>query len=261
MTISISNQDRIRTVTLNRPETYNAFSEQLTTDLAAALRDAERDASVAVLILTGAGKAFSSGQDLAELKARYQPGYVPELSQDLYRRYNPIIQRLAAMPKPVIAAVNGVAAGAGASLALACDFRIAAEGASFAEVFINVGLIPDSGSSYFLPRIVGYAKALELCLTGERITSAEALRLGIVRSVVPAEQLLTEAHALASRIAAMPSRAVALTKRLMQQSLTNTLEQQLQAEAWDQETAGRTADHMEGVVAFLEKRKPVFTGR
>jgi len=261
MTISITDADFVRTITLNRPDVFNAMSEALTTDLHAALKDAQRDAAVRAVVLTGAGKAFSSGQDLGELKERYVPGYVPELSKDLYRRYNPIIERIAGSEKPFIAAVNGVAAGAGASLALACDLRIASDRASFMQVFIGVGLIPDSGSTWFLPRIVGHARAFELAATGRKVAADEAFAIGLVNRVVPGDALAEEAQKLAASLAAAPSRAIALTKRLMQRSWDNDLAAQLQAEAFDQETLGRTADHLEGVAAFLEKRTPSFQGK
>jgi len=259
-TVTVSNTNGICTITLNRPDVLNAFDNALTTQLSDALKTAERDAAVRVIVMTGAGRAFSSGQDLADLKTRYVPGYVPELGDDLRRRYNPIIKRIREMEKPVIAAVNGVAAGAGCSLALACDLRIASEAASFIEVFINVGLIPDSGSTFTLPRLVGLGKALELCWTGQKVDAAEALRLGIVNQVVKPEELTAATNKIAERLASLPSRAIALTKRLMNQSLQNSLMQQLEAEAFDQETAGKTADHFEGVSAFLEKRKPTFKG-
>jgi len=259
-TIAVDTADHVCTITLNRPDVYNAFSDQLTTELAESLKQAERDKLVRVVVITGAGKAFSSGQDLGELKERYVPGYVPELSRDIRKRYNPIIKRVCQMPKPVIAAVNGVAAGAGCSLALACDLRIASEHATFIEVFVNVGLIPDSGSSYFLPRLVGHARAMELCCTGRKVKADEAERLGLVNKVVPAASLMDETMQLAGTLAGMPAKAIALTKRLFNQSLGNDLDDQLEAEAYAQETAGLTSDHMEGVTAFLEKRKPEFTG-
>jgi 2-(1,2-epoxy-1,2-dihydrophenyl)acetyl-CoA isomerase len=251
-TLAVHSTDGVNTITLNRPDVLNAFNDALTTELGEALKAAERDASTRAVIITGAGRAFSSGQDLADLKAKYVPGFVPHLGDDLRRRYNPIITRIREMEKPVIAAVNGVAAGAGCSLALACDLRVASEAASFIEVFINVGLIPDSGSTFTLPRLVGMGKAFELCCAAPKVDAAEALRLGLVNKVVPADQLMETTTKLAGRLASLPARAVSLTKRLLNQ---------LEAEAFAQETAGCTRDHFEGVMAFLEKRKPSFTGQ
>jgi 2-(1,2-epoxy-1,2-dihydrophenyl)acetyl-CoA isomerase len=253
--------DRVCTITLNRPEVLNAFNDALTRELHEALKSAERDSSVSVIVITGSGRAFSSGQDLGDLKEKYVPGFIPNLGDDLRKRYNPIIKRIREMEKPVIAAVNGVAAGAGCSLALACDMRIASDQASFIEVFIHVGLIPDSGSTFMLPRLVGLGQAMELCMTGQKIDANEALRLGLVNQVVPAAELTAATTKIAGRLAGLPARAIALTKRLLNQSLQNDLDAQLEAEAYDQETAGKTADHYEGVVAFLQKRKPNFQGK
>ncbi|MHC4129372.1 MAG: enoyl-CoA hydratase-related protein [Planctomycetota bacterium] len=250
-TLTVETSDGIRTITLNRPEVYNAFSDRLTYELQDALKGAERDADVKVLIITGAGKAFCSGQDVAELKERYVPGHVPHLGKEIRRRYNPIAQRLREMDKPVIAAVNGVAAGAGMSLALACDLA----------AFINVGLVPDTGGTFTLPRIVGLGKALELCLTGDKIAADEALRIGLVNRVVSGDELMAEARALAMRLERLPARGIALVKHLLNQSYDRDLRGQLEAEAFAQETAGLTADHVEGVVAFIEKRTPQFKGR
>jgi 2-(1,2-epoxy-1,2-dihydrophenyl)acetyl-CoA isomerase len=259
--VQVSTGANICTITLNRPDKLNAFNDQLTTELHDALKAAEKDPTVRVVVLTGSGRAFSSGQDLDDLKAKYVPGYVPSLGDDLRRRYNPIIKRIREMDKPVIAAVNGVAAGAGCSLALACDMRIASDQAAFIEVFINVGLIPDSGSTFMLPRLVGLGKAMELCCSGNKVDASEALRIGLVNQVVPAAELESATAKLAGKLATLPGRALALTKRLLNQSLQNDLECQLELEAYDQETAGTTADHHEGVMAFLEKRKPTFQGK
>ncbi len=260
-TLTVETADHICTITLNRPDTYNAFNDALTTELQDALKMIERDAEVRVLIITGAGKAFSSGQDLGDLKKKYVPGHVPALGDDLRKRYNPIVKRIRNMNKPVIAAVNGVAAGAGCSLALACDLRIASTQATFIEVFINVGLIPDSASTFTLPRLVGLGRAFEMCMTGNKVTAEDAERYGLVNAVVESNALLDEANALAQRLASLPGKGIALTKRLLNQSFENDLDAQLEAEAFAQETAGRTEDHFEGVSAFIEKRKPEFKGR
>ncbi len=261
VTITVETTDRICTITLARPDVLNAFNDQLTFELQDALKHPERDDDVRVIVITGEGKAFCSGQDLGDLKERYVPGYVPELGPDLRKRYNPIIKRIREMDKPVIAAVNGVAAGAGCSLALACDMRIASEHASFIEVFIHVGLIPDSGSTFMLPRLLGLGKAMEMCCTGEKVSADEALQLGLVNRVVAANVLSDETNRLASKLAGLPARGLALTKRLLNQSFDNDLSQQLEAEAFAQQTAGKTEDHHEGVVAFIEKRKAAFKGR
>jgi 2-(1,2-epoxy-1,2-dihydrophenyl)acetyl-CoA isomerase len=260
-TLIVETADRIRTITMNRPAVYNAFSDQLTYELQDALRDAERDDEAGAIIITGEGKAFCSGQDLAELKEKYVPGQVRHLGEDIRRRYNPIAKRIREMDKPVIAAVNGVAAGAGVGLALACDLRVASDQASFIEVFINVGLVPDTGNTFTLPRIVGLGKALELCFTGDRISAEEALRIGLVNRVVPADTLMEETKKLAARIVALPARGIALTKQLLNQSFDNDLIRQLEVEAACQETASQTEDHLEGVLAFIEKRKPEFKGK
>jgi len=260
-TLKVETADHICTITLNRPETYNAFNDALTTELGDALKAAERDAEVRVIVITGEGKAFSSGQDLGDLKKKYVPGYVPHLGDDLRKRYNPVIKRIRTMEKPVIAAVNGVAAGAGCSLALACDMRIASQEATFIEVFINVGLIPDSGSTYTLPRLVGYGRAFEMCMTGGKVAADDAERMGLVNKVVSHEKLMEETQALARKLASLPGKGIALTKRLLNESFDNDLDAQLEAEAFAQETAGQTEDHFEGVTAFIEKRKPAFKGK
>ncbi|UCD73988.1 MAG: enoyl-CoA hydratase/isomerase family protein [Phycisphaerales bacterium] len=260
-TVIVETVQSICTVTMNRPQAYNACSNQLTADLAAAMENADRDETVKVIILTGAGKAFNAGQDLAELKQRYDGGETPNLGIDLRERYNPIIRRMCRMDKAIIAAVNGVAAGAGCSLALACDFRIASEQAVFIEAFIHVGVAPDAGSTYFLPRMIGHARAMEMCCTGRKVDAPEALRMGLVNLVVEADRLMDEARALAEDLAARPARALAWTKQLLRQSFSHSLDQQLEAEAAIQEVASRTADHLEAVNAFVEKRPPRFTGR
>ena len=258
-TIEVTVKDGVCTITMQRAEVLNAFNNLLTTELAKALNDASRDKNVRVVIITGSGRAFSSGQDLADLKEKYVPGHEPHLGEDLKKRYDPIVKRIHTMEKPVIASVNGVAAGAGCSLALACDMRIASEHASFIEVFVNVGLIPDSGSTWTLPRLVGFGRAMELCLTGRPVKGEEALSIGLVNQVVPADELEEATNKIATRLASLPAKAISLTKRLLNQSFENDFKEQLAQEAYAQETAGRTHDHFEGVVAFIEKRKPNFS--
>jgi 2-(1,2-epoxy-1,2-dihydrophenyl)acetyl-CoA isomerase len=261
-TLLVETSGNVGTVTLNRPDSLNSLNDRLTTELAQVLQQLQQAADVRCVILTGAGRAFSSGQDLGELKAKYaNPALVPHLAEDLRRRYNPIVLGLRALAKPVIAAVNGVAAGAGLSLALACDLRIASDKASFIEVFINVGLVPDSGNTFFLPRLVGLGKAMELCFTGDKVSAVDALAIGLVNKVVPAEELMNATQELAQKLAKLPTAGIGLTKRLLYQSLNSALEGQLEAEAVAQETAGQTADHREGVRAFFEKRPPNFQGK
>jgi 2-(1,2-epoxy-1,2-dihydrophenyl)acetyl-CoA isomerase len=248
--------DAIATITLDRPEALNALDAVLKRELLAAVRAAGRDRAVRVVVLTGAGRAFCAGQDLRETAG---PD-APPLAAVLRDAYNPLILALRRLEKPVIAAVNGVAAGAGASLSFACDIRLAAEGASFVLAFGRVGLVPDSGSTWFLPRLVGPARAAHLMLTTDPLPAPEAERWGLVSRVVAADALAEEAHALAVRLAAGAPRALALTKRALNRSLETGLEEALAYEASLQGIAGRTADHREGVAAFLEKRPPRFTG-
>lgn len=247
----------VLTVTLNRPDVLNAVNEQLSADLLDALRLAEREPAVRCLVLTGAGRGFCSGQDLRDRAGVGEVVY----GESLRRRYNPIVLRLRTMEKPVIAAVNGVAAGAGCNLALAADLRVASDRATFIEVFARIGLIPDSGGTYHLPRLVGLAKAFELAYTAEPVDAAEALRIGLVNRVVPHDDLMPATLALARRLAEGPTRGYGLTKRGFNFALGATLEATLAYEADLQTIAGRTADHREGVTAFFEKRPPRFEGR
>jgi 2-(1,2-epoxy-1,2-dihydrophenyl)acetyl-CoA isomerase len=246
----------VATLTLDRPESLNALTVPIKVALREALESIDRHRAVRAVILTGAGRAFCAGQDLAE---RESPDAAP-LDVEVRERFNPIIRAIRSMGQPVIAAVNGVAAGAGASLTFACDLRIAAEEARFVLAFGRIGLIPDSGATWFLPRLVGPAKAAELALVGEPLDAAEALRLGLVSNVVPGDRLLDEARAMASRLAEGAPLALALTKEALQRSSTIDLDEALEGEAKLQGIAGASADHAEGLAAFKEKRPPRFSG-
>ena len=257
-TIHVEIIEGVCTISFLRSDVLNAFNNTLTDELMRALKDASKDKTIRVVVITGSGRAFSSGQDLADLKEKYVPGFEPHLGEDLKKRYDPIVKAIRTMEKPVIASVNGVAAGAGCSLALACDLRIASDDASFIEVFVHVGLIPDSGSTWTLPRLVGYGRAMELCCTGRPVKADEALAIGLVNQVVPQSELEEATLKLASKLASLPGKSISLTKRLLNQSFENSFIEQLTQESYAQETAGRTQDHFEGVVAFIEKRKPKF---
>ena len=248
--------DAVATLTLDRPEARNALDAALKRELLGAIRAAGRDRAVRALVLTGAGSAFCAGQDLREASGPE----APPLSTVLRQTYNPLILAMRRLDKPIVAAVNGVAAGAGLALALACDLRIAADTATFVLAFGRIGLVPDSGTTWFLPRLVGPARAAELALVGDPLAAVDAERWGLVNRVVPAAAVLDEAQALAARLAVAAPLAVALTKRALNRSLDATLEAQLDDEAALQGVAGRSADHREGVAAFLEKRPPRFTG-
>lgn len=246
----------VATLTLDRPAALNALTVPIKVALREALESIAADREVRAVVLTGAGRAFCAGQDLAE---RDEPDAAP-LEIEVRERYNPIIRALRSMGQPVIAAVNGVAAGAGASLAFACDLRIASQEARFVLAFGRIGLVPDSGATWFLPRLVGPAKAAELALVGDPVDAAQALRLGLVSKVVPGPELMSEARALAERLAAGAPLALALTKGALQRSMTIDLDEALEGEAKLQGIAGASADHAEGLAAFREKRPPRFSG-
>ena len=257
-TIRVEEVEGVRTITLHRPDVLNAFNVPLLEALGAALQDAARDDVVRCLVLTGAGRAFCSGQDLGELTASYAEGAPIDLEARLHELYHPVIVAIRTMEKPVVAAVNGVAAGAGCSLALACDLRVAAESASFIQAFVHVGLVPDCASTFMLPRLVGMARALELAWTGRRVAAGEALETGLVNQVVADAALGDAAGKLARQLAEQPVTALGLIKRAMNAAWTSDLETQLGREAQLQALAARTEDHREGVQAFREKRRPVF---
>jgi 2-(1,2-epoxy-1,2-dihydrophenyl)acetyl-CoA isomerase len=255
-TVRVDVADGVATITLARPSALNALDRPMKAALLAALRRVDRDAGVRAVILTGEDRAFCAGQDLKEPFG----GDHPTLEDEVRDRYNPLILAIRRLSKPVIGAINGVAAGAGCSLALACDIRLASDAASFVLAFGRIGLVPDSGASWFLPRLIGSARAAELALVGDALSAADAERLGLVSRVVAGDSLLAEARALAIRLAAGSPRAMALTKRALAYAETATLEEALANEAYLQGVAGRSADHAEGLAAFREKRPPRFTG-
>ena len=248
--------DGVLTLTLNRPGALNAVTEMLARMLQVQLDRADADPNVRAVILTGAGDAFCTGQDLRELTG---PD-APPIEQVLREHFNPIVLKLRACAKPVIAAVNGVAAGAGANIALACDIVLASERAVFIQAFTKIGLIPDSGGTWMLPRIVGFQKASALLLTGDKLSAEDADRLGMVYRVVGHDELPKAAAALAHQLAQMPTKALALTKQALELGATQTLEQQLKTEDQLQRVAAETADFKEGIAAFVGKRKPTFIG-
>jgi 2-(1,2-epoxy-1,2-dihydrophenyl)acetyl-CoA isomerase len=254
--VELDAETGVATVTLNRPGALNALTVPMKQELLAAFRRLDRDKGARAVILTGAGRAFCAGQDLRE---RQEPDAAP-LGVEVRERYNPIIRAMRGLPKPIVGAINGVAAGAGASLAMACDIRIASELASFALAFGRVGLIPDSGATWFLPRLVGATRAAELALLNDPVSAADAVRLGLVGRVVPADDLANDARAIAARLAAGAPRAIALTKRALNAAWDHDLDAALEYEAHLQDLAGRTRDHAEGMDAFLQKRPARFSG-
>ena len=249
-------ENGVATITLNRPDVYNALNNEITFELQAALKSAKRDSEVRVVVLTGEGKAFCSGQDLKASAAEPDRSF----SDSIHKRYNPIVRGIREMPKPVICRLNGVAAGAGCSFALACDLIVASEDAKLIEVFINIGLVLDSGSSYFLPRLVGSAKAFELATMGTRVSGKEAEAMGLVAKAVPHDQLDEAVKAYTDYYANAPTKAIGLMKKMLNKSQTSSMSEMLNYEAYCQDIAGATNDYKEGVNAFLEKRKPNFKG-
>lgn len=255
-----SDVNDVRTLTLNRPDAFNSLTNELKDALVAALEAVAADDAVRAVVLTGAGKAFCAGQDLKEHVAALQAGQA-RLWDTVEKHYNPIVRALAEMPKPVIAAVNGMAAGAGASFSYACDLRIAAESSKFLMAFANVGLTADSGASWTLPRLIGYGRAMEMMLLAKPVTARRALEIGMVTEVVADEEVLRSAQALAERMAAGPTTAYGTIKAALRVAAAADLPTALVNEGKGQEFAGSTADHRESVEAFVAKRPPVFTGR
>lgn len=259
-TILSETDQGILKITLNRPDKLNALNNAMRLELLDVLTRAKDDSSVRVVVLTGAGRGFCSGADLAAATENSSDEPI-DYGTLVRNTYNPLITLICTLPKPVIAAVNGVAAGAGMSLALACDIRIAVENAAFLQAFIKIGLVPDSGSTWLLPRLIGLTKAVELMLTGRRVSAQEALELGILNQVVPDAQLMDTAMNMAHEFAKAPTRAIGFIKQAVSFAAGHSLEEALEKEADLQNLAGKTADHAEGVKAFLEKRQPKFRGQ
>ena len=245
----------VATITLNRPDKLNSFDREMALETIEALDQARDDAAVRAILLTGEGRAFSAGQDLAEAIA---PG--TRIEEIITVQYNPIVRRLRALPKPVVCAVNGVAAGAGANIAYACDLTLAAESAVFIQSFIQIGLIPDSGGTFTLPRLVGMQRAFGQMILAPKVSAKEAEEQGMIWKAVPDAELMNEATTLAKKLATMPTKAIALTKDALNRSTFNNLDDQLDVENELQTVAGNSHDYQEGVQAFLEKRKPVYRG-
>ncbi len=244
-------------VTLNRPDVFNAFNDEQSYDLQAVFKEVKKDSDVRVVVLTGAGRAFCSGQDLKAIAGSKNRS----LSDSLYKRYNPIIKAMRELPKPIICRLNGVAAGAGASLALACDFIVASEKASIIEVFVNVGLVPDSGSSYFLPKAISPARSFEMATMAPKISAQTALEWGLINRVCSEDTLDSMVSEIADFYANAPTKAIGMIKSMLNKAAHSDLDSMLQYEAYCQEIAGRSEDYREGVTAFNEKRKPEFKGK
>jgi len=243
-------------ITLNRPDVLNSINRQMAMELQDALDKCKESQEIRAVYLTGAGRAFCAGQDLAEAIDAHGPG----LNNIVRDHYNPIIKRIRQIEKPVVAAVNGVAAGAGANIALACDIVVAASSASFIQAFSKIGLVPDSGGTFFLPKLVGFQRASALCMLGDKVSAEEAVMMGMIYRMFPDDKLEEESLALAMKLSQMPTKGLGYTKRALNASLFNNLDDQLDVEEELQTAAGNTDDYKEGVNAFLEKRKALFTG-
>lgn len=259
--ILVQQDGGVLTITMNRPEVLNAVSDPMLEGLGAVLEEAAQDSSVRCVVLTGAGRAFGAGADLrGSVVGHTNANGTPMKVSEHLKKYHRVVRAIRTMPKPVIAAVRGVAAGASCNLALACDMRIAADNARFIEAFARIGLVPDAGGAFFLPRLIGYGKALELAMLADEVSGPEAERLGLANKCVPLAEFDEAVHAFAQRLAKGPTRAYGLMKELMNAAMENDLETTLQLEGELQDQARATADHREGVTAFLQKRPSEFTG-
>ena len=251
-------EQNVAYITLNRPEVFNSFNREMALQLQSILDDCESNNAVRAIVLSGNGKAFCAGQDLKEVT---DPDLNPGFKKILEEHYNPIITRIRSIKKPIIGAINGVAAGAGANIALACDIVVAHEKVSFIQAFSLIGLVPDSAGTFFLPRLIGFQKALALAMLGDKVSAEEAERLGMIYKMIPLESFEDEVGKLALKLANMPTKALGMIKELFNQSMTNDLESQLALESKFQIEAAQSEDYREGVAAFIEKRKPNFKGR
>ncbi|MCB0399905.1 MAG: enoyl-CoA hydratase/isomerase family protein [Winogradskyella sp.] len=256
--IELKIENNIAYITLNRPEVFNSFNREMALNLQQVFDDCETNPGVRAIVLTGKGKAFCAGQDLKEVTS---PELNPGFKKILEEHYNPIITRIRNIKKPIVGAINGVAAGAGANIALACDIVIAHEKVSFIQAFSLIGLIPDSAGTFFLPRLIGFQKASALAMLGDKVSAEEAEKMGMIYKVLPLESFEEEVNKLALKLANMPTLALGKIKEAFNQSLTNTLEEQLALESKLQIEAAQTEDYAEGVSAFVEKRKPTFKGK
>jgi 2-(1,2-epoxy-1,2-dihydrophenyl)acetyl-CoA isomerase len=255
--ILVKIENSVAFITLNRPTVFNSFNREMALLLQNIFDECESNSEVRAIVLTGNGKAFCAGQDLKEVTT---PELNPGFKKILEEHYNPIITRIRNINKPIIAAVNGVAAGAGANIALACDIVVASDKASFIQAFSKIGLVPDSGGTFFLPRLIGFQKASALMMLGDKITAKEAVELGMIFKVIPFEEFIVQVEKLALKMANMPTKAIGYIKELLNKSITNTLEEQLDLEGKLQIESAQSEDYSEGVNAFMEKRKPVFKG-
>lgn len=256
-TLKVERSGAVVQITMNRPEVFNSFNRDMALAMQKALVECDTDPEVRCVVITGEGKAFSAGQDLKEVT---DPNG-PPLTSIVRDHYNPIIEKIRSLNKPVVAAVNGVAAGAGANIALACDIVVARASANFIQAFSKIGLIPDSGGTYFLPRLIGFQRAAAIMMLGDKISAADAERMGMIYKVYADEDFVDSVEALARQLAAMPTKGLAYTKQALNKSMENDLSMQLALEEELQTLAGQTSDYVEGVQAFLEKRKPEFTGK